>query len=605
MKYKEIRKLYKTEIKKAKIEYNNKLIHLSSNKNMAAWKLIRGESNSSNKVSDTSLTADDFNQFFVSVGINQRKTPNITSNNGLENIMEAIVVNKQAFWFENMSPASIVLAVKKMKSSFSEDTYGMSSYIIKHIIDLILYPLCDLINDSLNSGFFPSILKHTIIVPIFKSGDRNDPGKYRPIALIPILSKVIEHVVLDQFRVYFDKYIDNSQYGFRPGLGTSNAIDRVLRIIHTNLNSHRNTSTLFLDLSKAFDSLSHQLLLSKLKLYGIRDNSYDFIKSYLSDRHQVVKLRDKFSKQLITNCGVPQGSVLGPFLFLLFMNDFPTYIQIPTVIYADDTTLMISDSNINDLNDKTQEILAKASLWFDANELMLNTDKTTNILFSTNKEIRKLNSNNQTKLLGVYLNDDLSWNSHIDSLLKTLSKSLYILRKLKTLLSMKYLCLSYHAYFHSHISFSILFWGGVPRLNEVFILQKRAIRIICGLLKRESCRGHFKRLNILTVPSTYVLNSVLYVKKHLKSFKLRDEIHSYNTRGKKKIDKPKLRLELIRRSYVNQGIELFNLLPKSIQDLTYIRFRRTLKELLIQGEAYSTQEIHNLILGLNNDSYSI
>ena len=312
--------------------------------------------------------------------------------------------------------------------------------------------------------------------------------------------------------------------------------------------------------------------------HGIRDKELKFYTLFLSARKQLVKHNNNYSELLNINRGVPQGSALGPFFFVIYMNDFPYNMSIPSILYADDTTILTGDNNLNYLNRLKEREMRKADAWFRHNKLLLNKNKTINILFSLSKEVVECSPNNTAKFLGVFLDSDLSWNAHIDFLLRTLSKSLFVLRKLKFSLSLEYLCLSYHAIFHSHINYSILFWGGVRRMNEIFIYQKKAIRIILGLKTRESCRGRFREMNILTIPSTYVYHAVIYIKSHSDEYKLGLDNHNYLTRNKHKLTLPKTRLEKIRRSYAFQGVTFLNMLPTVISNLSLPRFKIALKK---------------------------
>jgi hypothetical protein len=356
------------------------------------------------------------------------------------------------------------------------------------------------------------------------------------------------------------------------------------------------TAMTLLDLSKAFDTLAHDLLLNKLSSYGIANKDLNLLKGYLSDRAQRVKVNNEFSDMLVVNRGVPQGSILGPFLFILFMNDFPAHMQTPPIMYADDITLLSSHRDLNTLNTRLNIQYQKSANWLKENQLILNQGKTVNITFSLSKTNTCMQKS--AKLLGLYLDSNMSWNTHIDYLITILSRNLYLLRRLKNSLSLKFLCVAYHAFFHTHIGYSVLFWGGAARMNEIFRLQKRAVRILVGLSFTESCRGHFKSLKILTVPSHYIFSALLYIKCHISEFDRGTDIHNYNTRNKNSLLRPNVRLAKRNNAFQSIGIKFFNMLPPTLQLTSLAKFKKETKLLLISIEGYSFVEIENYLHGV-------
>lgn len=585
--YNKLKKKFRQRITDAKIFYNDEIIHNSLRKGRTAWSIIKEES-AKNKYSFSSdISANAFNEHFVSCS---PFSNNLTSDiNSTPNIHP----NNNKFLFQSVSYSDVILQVKRFKSTFSEDCFGLSTYVTKHIIDIIAEPLCYLINISITNGIFPDILKNTIIVPIYKKGDMNDPSNYRPIALVPILSKIFESLLLAQLNLYIGKYklLDDCQFGFRSGLGTLDAVEKVVSAIYNNFEVRSLTSVSFLDLSKAFDSISHPLLIQKVKLYGISDTNLDLLRSYLLNRKQVVKVNGELSDPRMTNRGVPQGSVLGPLLFILFINDITKALEHTPVLYADDTTIILTNNSLDQLIVDRENELLRAGSWFRHNELTLNTSKTENIVFSLNTDIVNSNSNRSVKYLGVYLDDTLSWNTHIDFLIRKLVKNFYLLRKLKYCISSHLLRQAFHAYYQSHINYGILFWGGATRWKEIFLWQKKAIRLILGLANRESCRGCFKELSILTVPCLYIFTTIVHTRKNLGEYTTGSQIHNYNTRNKNLIITPKYRLMKSNRSYLIQGTKFLNVLPTEIRNLPMDIFKRAVKKILIQCEGYSWIEI--------------
>lgn len=265
-------------------------------------------------------------------------------------------------------------------------------------------------------GIFPKALKVTKIVPVYKKGDKSCPSSYRPISLIPIFGKVFEYCVKEQLYCYFlhNNFLCKEQYGFLPGRCTIKAVESVIETILMNFEKKLVTSATLIDLSKAFDCISHQLLLEKMFYYGVQDKELALLSSYLSDRQQmVVQGKDKSSFKTI-RAGVPQGSVLGPFLFIVAVNDLASNIPCKTVLYADDTTLLNSCKQFDELISIKNSSVDSAAKWFEANFLKINNDKTENICFSLDYNI--YTNFNPVKLLGIHLDSRLSWECHVQNM---------------------------------------------------------------------------------------------------------------------------------------------------------------------------------------------
>ena len=261
-----------------------------------------------------------------------------------------------------------------------------------------------IINQILNTGVFPSQLKIAKVIPIFKKDDNKIFNNYRPISLLPVLSKVVEKVICSQINNFFitNNLFYDSQYGFRPGHSTEYAAIEITDRIIAAMDNNNIPLNVYLDLSKAFDTLDHAILLEKLSHYGIRGNPLKLISSYLENRQQFVEFRNTKSSILQISTGVPQGSILGPLLFLIYINDFPSassYFNF--IMYADDTTLY---SNINSPNEnniirltetKINTELAKINVWLKINKLSLNFKKSKYMVFKKNKHNKyKLNTKN-------------------------------------------------------------------------------------------------------------------------------------------------------------------------------------------------------------------
>ena len=271
----------------------------------------------------------------------------------------------------------------KNKSSCGYD--NISNKHIKYARSVLIKPLTLLINQCLHTGvgLYPSQLKMSRVKPLFKSGDKSLFSNYRPISLLPSLSKIFERVIFDQLLAYFtnNNLLCLNQFGFRPGHSTELAALRLVDHLITEMDRNRVPTNIYIDLSKAFDTLNHSILLEKLEYYGIADNSLSLLHNYLTDRCQYVEYNGHRSNTLPISTGVPQGSVLGPLLFLIYINDLPMVSDIfNMMMYADDTTIYCNiDQNVSD--EVINMELSKVSQWLAANKLSLNVAKTKFMVF--------------------------------------------------------------------------------------------------------------------------------------------------------------------------------------------------------------------------------
>lgn len=346
--------------------------------------------------------------------------------------------------------------------------------------------------------------------------------------------------------------------------------------------------------------MDHRTLILKLKHYGIRGRSIDLVNSYLSNREQKVTIDTVTSTGSFVKMGVPQGSILGPFLFLVYINDLPYMINdtgTNIVLFADDTSLIFKinrkDMDIVEPNN-TLHVLSD---WFSANNLLLNAGKTKCIRFSA-PNVTKIGTNiildgkmlnlvPSTVFLGVTLDAKLQWGPHIEALAGKLSSAAFAIRKIRQVTDEATARLVYFAYFHSIMSYGILLWGSAADVETIFILQKRAVRAIYNLGPRDSLRELFKEINILTLPSLYIYQNILYTRKNMASFQKKSDIHNLNTRHKDKLAVPGFRLTKTSKSFMGNCVRFFNKIPSSIKDLPDARFKTVIKRILISKAYYS------------------
>ena len=305
------------------------------------------------------------------------------------------------------------------------------------------------------------------------------------------------------------------QYGFRPKYSIDYAVMSLQNYIIKEFEKGNYTIGIFLDLSKAFDTLDKNLLLNKLHSYGIRGIPNKWINSYLSDRNQQVQLRNILSDKNFIDTGVPQGSVLGPVMFLLYVNDLPNFDnKVFTLMFADDSSLFISGPNLDELMHRTKNIIIKVQNWINTNKLSLNLKKTKFMIFSTRdiKEHDYINVRNFKiervrffKFLGFFIQENLKWTHHVNYILGMVSKGIGALRKVRKVLNQDALLTMYYSFIYPYIQRGAGIWANTCKryMLDILLKQKQAVRIIAGARYLDHTVPLFKELNILPIDLLY------------------------------------------------------------------------------------------------------
>ena len=353
--------------------------------------------------------------------------------------------NKKSLFLFPLVREELLTIVNSLKAGKSPGYDGVNNDIIKQVISAIIQPLIHVFNSSMLNGIVPENMKIAKVVPVFKKGDPQSFSNYRPISLLTSFSKILEKVIYVRTLEFFNKskIFSNFQFGFREKHTTSHALLHFIDKISQAIDKKMHTIGIFLDYSKAFDTIDHEILLGKLSHYGVRGTALDWFKSYLADRKQFVSSNGFDSGLQNVTCGVPQGSLLGPLLFIVYINDFHFSSDILSfILFADDSSLYYSHKNSQTLLETVNFELSKVTLWIQANKLSLNLQKDKIICFlviqsKCFQEMYRFNNVlidrvSSTKFLGLHIDEQMSWKIHVNHLYKTLSRNSGVIHKLKS-----------------------------------------------------------------------------------------------------------------------------------------------------------------------------
>ena len=555
------------------------------------WSLIN--KHAKNRVSSTcdDFSSNDFNDFFVSYvkdvrnGIN--KSPIVDPHLLVGDYMTSATMSTWSL----ITEMHVLEIIMKMKPSKSKDIFDMSNDIIKYVALEILTPLTYCINKCLNDGVFPSRLKTARVIPLFKGGDKSLMKNYRPISLVPVLGKIIETIAKNQLTAYFDAHnlFSSDQYGFRKGISTMDAIETIVTNVYTAMENGELAQITACDLTKAFDCVDHRILLRKLAQYGVSGNALNFFKSYLENRFQIVDLDGVRSDPVVLESGVPQGSILGPLMFLVMINDLPNNVKsAKAVLFADDTNFLTRHKDLTMLNCMTSNAFKEASAWFESNCFSLNDAKTQKIICTSGNRLLYDQSTQSIKFLGIHIDKNLNWNAHIDFVATKLSSVLYLLKSLVSEVPSHYVRSAYFSYFQSVVSYGLVIWGNASKINDILLLQKKAIRILTGSSYTAHCRPLFVATKILTVINLYIYHILNYVKVELHNFNVTST--NYSTRQQNQLEIPFCRLTRTQNSHRVMGLKLFNKLDISVRDMSKSVFSDKLYSWLLLNPFYKIDE---------------
>lgn len=580
---------YKKTLRLEKRKFYSNEIIFSDNKSKSIWKLVNNERKNRKFNFGNSIDPNDFNTFFTTVA----DAVQFTIDN--VNVDPLVFLNRApkpqfSFFMTPILDHDVREAILLLKNTSSLDYYCLNSYMLKASLDFLIAPLLCLFNKCVEEGVWPDSLKITKILPVYKKGDCEILDNYRPIATVPIIGKTFEIIIKQRLVKYCeDKSIfTEAQYGFRKNKSTIKALLKLVDSVVEGLDGVTSTNATMCDLTKAFDCVNVEILTYKLEYYGIRGNMLKLLSSYLYNRQQYVSLNGSESGLLPIVNGVPQGSILGPILFLIYINDLPFSTGVDScLLFADDTTLLTKNS-VEVHNDR----LFQAEIWFSSNKLKLNNTKTQNLLFTSDKWASASNA----KLLGIMLDTRLNWSCHVDYLCSKLSSQIFCLRQLKKCLSSDAIRIVYFAIIHSHLTYGVTMWGNSATVNRVFILQKMAIRIIDGAEHGTPCKVLFIKHHIMPLPCIFIFESLLHIHGNIDKFFKHCDNHSYETRNAKNLVNQYSRIHITKQNKLN--VDLYNNFRYyfkncNVDDLSFKEFYKLTKKFLLENCFYSVSDFVN------------
>ena len=514
--------------------------------------------------------ANSFNDYFADIGKKiASKIPSAP--------LKSIKCNNKSMFLYKTTEEEVLSIMNELDNKSSSGLDYLSNILIKISSDITAPFLCDLINQSFKEGAFPKNLAEAKVIPLHKDGDKTDENNYRPISLLSIWSKIFERVMYNRVYDFFEKNLlfSSKQFGFRVKHSTIDALVEFIEKVRSCKDLP--VFSFFLDLKKAFDTIDHQILLWKLERYGIRGNCLKWFQSYLANRYQKAEINGHLSNWRKVNCGVPQGSILGPLLFIIYINDLPDCCKHTDIIlFADDTTI----SSIGCNRDQIESDLKEISCWLVANKLSLNLEKTVQMNINTSASNLSFTMNNCPvslkkicKYLGLRLDSKLSFVAHIDYVIKRLGKQCGIISKLRHYVPRNLLIRYYKSNINPIVQYGILVYGcsKMSNLEKIHRLQKKILKFIYFRRRLDHSEDIFVKHKILTVYELHIYELLKFVLRSIHGLHSENFLNNMFCFNKKKptrsdslnlLHEPLCKKKIERLSIKYRATKLFNCLAK-------------------------------------------
>lgn len=596
--YQTLSKEVKREIKIHKYNYYSSLIERCNGDSRKYWKTIK----SLIKHKKDRMNVIKIGNLFMTVADNEYRIANYF-NNYFSNIVSTLkddafgndlffdqevdnnmIINKTEFFVTHNDIESCIRTMKNKKSCGLDD---INILTIKRNIDVFTPLLYDIYKKSLQQGVVPDSFKTACVVPVYKTGDNREVSSYRPISLISTLAKIFESIIKENLLRYLndERFFSDNQFGFLPGRGTDLALYKHINSISNSVDKHMYTLAIYLDFQKAFDVLDIDILLKKIRKAGIGGKAYNWLHSFAKERKQVVRINGICSDMQTLRFGTAQGGVLGPVMFLIYINDLLN-IQYNSSIfaYADDTALVCSAYNREVLKSKINQDLNIISQWLIENKLLINSTKSKCLMFF-DMQIPKQELTNIYRLmchkhlciyqcacssievvdcvkyLGMYLDEHLKWDHHINYLNGKLRRINYSLYYLKNYINHEYLKNVYSSWFESTVRYGIIHYGATyPTLLQPIIMnQRNAIRNVYNLRKTDPVSQIFISNNIFNFYQLHHSSIINFVHKYLHMFPVKSFVRATRSSHNIALQIPNFQKEKCRHQCCYVGPKLFNI----------------------------------------------
>jgi len=601
--YKKLRNTCNDTIKAAKRAYHRNLLNEYAGDAKGFWKCIKSifpTKNAQSSSGDNNNKSADFVQkcskYFAIAVSNLKKNAIFLTDFVWKKKTSFPKRTRKKFTFQYISNLFVLKQLKSFKRKKSAGMDGFPPGMLKDCRLNISQPICHILNLSIRTSTVPTLWKIARVVPIHKKGNTTDPANFRPISLLPVLSKILEKAVHSQLIDFLENenLLSDRQFGYRRNRSTNLATTLLLDEIKKQVNEGLLVGSVFIDLSKAFDTLSHATLLNKLQSYGVEGEELNWMKDYLFSRKQYIQIESHISNLEPCYNGVPQGSILGPLLFLIFFNDFQEQLQnTRTIMYADDTVIYCSGKDVSSIEKALTNDLTRISTYFNTNELIINMNvgKTEVMLFGTAKRVatqpclnvmynlQTVNNTNSYTYLGHQLDSSLNLNTDFDTTYKRSISRLRLLSKLRSYLNQEAAMKIFISTILPILTYSLAVKLYLTRTQSMKLLslENRATKIIGKKVK--SIENIMKRQTVSFVWKCINNESCSNFNNYFEKIN-----HGNHTRNNgRSLRLPKCKLEYSKRSFYFMGAKYFNDIPILLRNENdYFKFYCLLNKLFVQ-----------------------